>query len=54
MSTKQWTSFFTGLYTNPWVRIISLTLYYVAILVGLILIYGKGNFSAPSFVYQAF
>ncbi len=51
---KQWTSFFTGLYTNPLVRTFALTLYYLAILLGLILMYGKGDFSAPSFIYQAY
>jgi hypothetical protein len=54
MLTRQWTSFFTGLYANPWVRIVTLTLYYLAILLGLILMYGKGDFSTPSFVYQGF
>ena len=51
---KQWTNFFTELYANPWVRTVALTLYYLAILAGLILMYGKGDFSAPSFIYQAF
>ncbi len=51
---KPWTNFITGLYANPWVRTIALTLYYLAILLGLILIYGKGGYSAPSFIYQAF
>ena len=51
---KQWTSFFMGLYANPWVRTVTLTFYYLAILLGLILMYGKGDFSTPSFVYQAF
>jgi len=36
------------------VRTVTLTLYYLAILLGLILMYGKGDFSAPSFIYQAF
>ncbi len=54
MSMKHWTDFFMGLYANPWARLIALTLYYLAILLGLILMYGKGDFSAPSFVYQAF
>jgi hypothetical protein len=54
MSIKRWTSFFTGLYVSPWVRIVTLTLYYLAILVGLIVMYGKGDFSTPSFVYQGF
>ncbi len=54
MSMKQWTDFFMGLYASPWVRTVALTLYYLAILLGLILMYGKGDFSAPSFIYQAF
>jgi hypothetical protein len=33
---------------------ISLTLYYLAILVALILMYGPGNFSSPAFIYQGF
>jgi membrane-bound ClpP family serine protease len=53
MSTKRWT-FLTTLITNPWVRGILLTLYYLAILVGLILMYGKGDFSTPPFIYQGF
>jgi hypothetical protein len=36
------------------VRTVVLTLYYLAILVGLILMYGKGDFSTPSFIYQAY
>jgi len=36
------------------VRTVTLTLYYLAILLGLILMYGKGDFSTPSFIYQAF
>ncbi len=43
-----------ALYANPWVRAAALTLYYLAILLGLILMYGKGDFSTPSFVYQGF
>jgi hypothetical protein len=39
---------------NPWVREILLTIYYLGILVGLILMYGKGDFSTPSFIYQGF
>jgi hypothetical protein len=30
-----------------------LVLYYIAVVVTLILMYGRGDFSAPSFVYQA-
>ncbi len=41
-------------FANPWVRGILLTLYYLAIIVGLILMYGKGGFSTPPFIYQGF
>ncbi len=54
MLMKQWMNFFMELYANPWARTIALTLYYLAILLGLILMYGKGDFSAPSFIYQGF
>jgi hypothetical protein len=54
MLIKQWMTSITGLYANPWVRTVTLTLYYLAILLGLILMYGKGDFSTPSFVYQGF
>lgn len=40
--------------SNPWVRGAALTLYYLAILIGLIVLYGKGDFSTPSFIYQGF
>lgn len=43
-----------GLCANPWVRGSVRTLYYVAILLGLILLYGKGDFSTPKFIYQGF
>lgn len=29
-------------------------LYYLAILLGLVLLYGRGDFSTPGFIYQAF
>jgi hypothetical protein len=31
-----------------------LVLYYLAVIVGLILMYGRGDFSTPPFVYQGF
>jgi hypothetical protein len=46
--------FFTTFVTKPWVRGILLTLYYLAIMLGLILMYGKGDFSTPPFIYQGF
>ena len=39
---------------SPWGRGALLTLYYLLIVVGLILLYGKGDFSTPGFVYQQF
>jgi len=42
------------LFANQWVRVFLLTLYYVLIVVGLILLYGRGDFSTPSFIYQGF
>jgi D-Ala-teichoic acid biosynthesis protein len=47
-------SFITGAYAKPRVRVVVLTIYYLAILAGLILLYGKGDFSTPPFVYQGF
>jgi hypothetical protein len=44
----------TAGYANPWVRGLVLTAYYLAILVGLVLLYGRGDFSTPPFVYQGF
>jgi hypothetical protein len=42
------------LVSAPWVRTVALTLYYLAILLGLVLLYGKGDFSSPPFIYQGF
>ncbi len=41
-------------FTRPWIRGVLLVIYYMAIIAGLILMYGKGNFSTPSFIYQGF
>ena len=54
MLIKRWMRSITELYANPRVRSILLTLYYLAILIGLILLYGKGDFSTPKFIYQGF
>ncbi len=51
---RSWTNSIMALYHNPTVRVIALTLYYLAIILGLIIMYGKGNFSTPPFVYQGF
>lgn len=39
---------------HPRVRLAALTLYYLAIIAALILLYGRGDFSTPPFVYQDF
>lgn len=39
---------------NPWIRGAVLAFYYLAILIILIWMYGKGDFSTPGFVYQEF
>ena len=44
----------TTIVDNPWVRGVALALYYLAILLGLIALYGKGDFSTPSFIYQGY
>jgi hypothetical protein len=45
---------FTTACAKPPVRILLLTVYYLAILIGLIVLYGKGDFSTPTFIYQGF
>ena len=54
MLIKFWTSFFTALFANPIVKVTALTIFYLAILLTLIVMYGKGNFSLHPFVYQGF
>ena len=51
---KRLTLFITTLSTNPRVRVVALTLFYLGILIGLIVLYGKGDFSTPSFIYQGY
>ncbi len=54
MSIRRLMRFIMGVYTNPLGHGILLTLYYLAIIVGLVLMYGKGDFSTPKFIYQGF
>jgi hypothetical protein len=46
--------FFTGILANPVLRIFALTVYYLAIILALIIMYGRGDFSTPPFIYQGF
>jgi hypothetical protein len=41
-------------WNNDWVRLVVLTLYYLAIIAGLIALYGGNTYTPPPFVYQAF
>ena len=50
----RWMPFITAVCNNPWVRHIELGLCYLAILLALIAMYSKGDYIAPSFVYQHF
>ncbi len=40
--------------THPRLRIAALVLYYFGIIAGLIVLYGRGDFATPPFVYQGF
>ena len=44
----------TWLEAHPRTRVAALTLYYLGIIAGLIVLYGRGDFSTPPFVYQGF
>jgi len=39
---------------HPGTRLSLLTLYYLGVIAGMIVLYGRGDFSTPSFVYQGF
>lgn len=39
---------------HPRARLTLLTLYYLGVIAGLIVLYGRGDFSTPTFVYQGF
>ena len=52
--TRHWTRFTTAVSQNWLIRTGALVLYYLAILLGLLLLYGNGDFSAPEFIYQGF
>ena len=41
-------------FAQPRVRFVALLFYYLGILVGLVALCGKGDFSTPTFIYQNF
>ena len=45
---------FSILPASGWKRVLILTLYYAAILAGVVLLQARGSLSTPSFVYQGF
>ena len=51
---KHWRIFFTAVRDNLWLRQVALTVYYLAIIAGLVALYGRGDFSTPAFIYQGF
>jgi hypothetical protein len=54
MMVRGWYPALLSVRSNPWVRGVLLTLYYVAILAGLLFLYGKRHFETTPFVYQDF
>ena len=54
MMVERWVLALRALAAIPMVRGAALLLYYLAILAGLILLYGRGDFSTPRFIYQGF
>ena len=48
------TTFAPWLWAWPRLCFAALVLYYLAVVAGLILLYGRGDFSTPPFVYQEF
>lgn len=54
MWIRRWTGSITAAYRSPLGRVILLALYYSAIILGLILLYGNGSLTPTGFVYQGF
>lgn len=51
---RRWRQSITVACADRRVRAVALTIYYLAILVALLVLYGRGDFSTPSFIYQGF
>ena len=52
--TKSWMRSTTVFFSDPRVKIVALTCYYLAILAGVLVIATSGAFTTPTFVYQGF
>lgn len=48
------TTIFADVAARPTAALVLLTLFYMSVVAGLVALYGRGNFSTPSFVYQDF
>lgn len=51
---ERWKPHLERMLGNAWVQSGAMLVYYLAILLGLLLIYGRGDFSTPHFIYQGF
>ncbi len=54
MSIKRWMRSITAAFRSPWGRTLLLSAYYLAIILGLILMYGRGKLTNTNFIYQGF
>jgi len=48
------TTISTEIAARPTLAFILLTVFYLSVLAGLVVLYGRGDFSTPRFVYQDF
>jgi hypothetical protein len=49
-----WIPSIVAIFEDRGTRALLVTLYYLAILIGLLVLYGPGDFSTPNFIYQGF
>ncbi len=54
LMAQRWPNRIAGLAASNRLRGVGVTLYYLAIIAALIVLYGKGDFSTPGFIYQGF
>ena len=51
---RNFADIFRAIAARPLLRGVLLTIYYLAIIAGLVWLYGRGDFSTAPFVYQGF
>ncbi len=54
MWIRRLTVFITRMRTNAAFKTLLIVVYYLLIIGGLLILYGKGNFSTPPYIYQGF